>query len=286
MRIVLEPHVALYLETVGAQTRGLEFSGLGFIKIDGEDLVVYDVVLMDIGSEGFTEFDTAQIAALMQREDRQQMRLWFHCHPIGTGTPGPENWSGTDENTAVNTPLGGVPELVGWSAAIVRTPRGWVGRVDNHKTRQTLHVEVAGQVDQAGFDSISRLVARKVSREATARFGKIGSRALPFEDTALTLPRSLAELDEIDLGPIDRDNYAGDEDYLADLAAYEGADREDLEIDANGDVWLGTDKVGAGCAPFGREESPAQKLLKLSKAKFYQPSIWSRILTRKPDEHR
>lgn len=51
-------------------------------------------------------------------------------HPVGDGNPGPHNWSGRDERTATQEPLGGVPQLVQWSCSIVLTPKGWVGRVD------------------------------------------------------------------------------------------------------------------------------------------------------------
>ena len=33
--------------------------------------------------------------------------------------------------------------MIKWSAAIVHTPRGWVGRVDNHLKGKTFHVPVA-----------------------------------------------------------------------------------------------------------------------------------------------
>lgn len=75
---------------------------------------------------------------------RQQ---WFSSnrmrHPLGNGKPGPHNWSGTDEHTATQEPLGGVPGLVPWSVAIVLTSGGWVGRVDFHTPKsQIFHCAV------------------------------------------------------------------------------------------------------------------------------------------------
>jgi uncharacterized protein with PIN domain len=73
-----------------------------------------------------------------------RLKLWFHRHPIGSGTPGdPGNWSGTDNYTATKEPMGVDPKLVQWSVAIVRTPGGWVGRVDLHvPTPKTFHCAV------------------------------------------------------------------------------------------------------------------------------------------------
>lgn len=64
-------------------------------------------------------------------------------HPLGNGNPGPHNWSGTDEKTCTEEPLGSPAALTNWAAAIVITPKGWVGRIDSFKNgHKTLHLPV------------------------------------------------------------------------------------------------------------------------------------------------
>jgi hypothetical protein len=103
-------------------TKGREFSGLGLIEKDGEVFYVLDVDLLGVGSTGFTEFSPERAHTLPLDPRR---KLWFHKHPIA-------GWSGQDEYTATKEPLGGPPQLVRWSVAIVLTPNGWIGRVDIH----------------------------------------------------------------------------------------------------------------------------------------------------------
>ena len=67
MKIKLLPLVALKLEVCGAQTRGLEFSGFGWVYIDGNDIVVYDVEFFNVGSESYTEIDTHIMVELANR---------------------------------------------------------------------------------------------------------------------------------------------------------------------------------------------------------------------------
>jgi hypothetical protein len=145
VKIVLAPNVAINLEALTNQVQGNEFSGFGFCNREKDALVVYDFVLMNVGSYGYTEIDPKKILELGKREDACNARVWVHRHPIGNGIPGPWNWSGTDEQSIRETPLGGIPELVQWSASIVRTPAGWVGRIDNHFKKTTVHVPVEGQ---------------------------------------------------------------------------------------------------------------------------------------------
>lgn len=157
IKIVLEPRIAMALETFVSETQGKEFSGFGFVRVEGGKLVVYDYILLDVGSEGYTEISQEDVLAMSQRADVASMRLWFHRHPIGNGLPGPHNWSGMDENTIRTSPLGGIPKLIGWSAAIVRTPNGWVGRIDNHVKENTVHVAVEPQVCYEEFQRVRKL---------------------------------------------------------------------------------------------------------------------------------
>jgi len=162
MKIKLLPEVALKLEVCGAQTRGLEFSGFGWVYSDGENIIVYDIEVYNVGSEVYTEIDTRTMVELANREDAGDMRLWFHRHPVGNGTPGPHNWSAMDHNTIRTIPLGGIPELVKWSCAIVRTPYGWVGRIDNHITKKTEHVDVEPNVNKVFYNKIDELKWQRI----------------------------------------------------------------------------------------------------------------------------
>lgn len=154
MKIRLKPNVFIKLEAVRVAVGGLEYSGLGFVDVikEGEETVfeVYDVVLMDVGSSVFTEIPAEKILPLMDRPDAKKMKLWFHRHPVGNETPGKHNWSGTDEDTATKTPLGGVPDMVKWALSIVRTPQTWVGRIDRFKDGavQTVHLPVVWNTDR------------------------------------------------------------------------------------------------------------------------------------------
>jgi len=159
MKIIVEAQVALDLERYVAQNP-LEFSGFGFCRREGDDLVMYDFAYLAGGSYGWTQIEPEKILALTKREDAGNARIWVHRHPLGNGKPGPHNWSSTDENTIQTAPLGGMPELIGWSASMVRTPKGWVGRIDNHLTKQTIHVEVVNEL----FTIINRIAAMAFGR--------------------------------------------------------------------------------------------------------------------------
>jgi hypothetical protein len=164
MKIVLQPHVAIGLEAAVSATHGLEFSGFGWARIEGDELVVYDYVILDIGSSGYTEFGPEQIIPLLERDDHADMKLWFHRHPVGDGIPGPHNWSGRDNQTILFEPLGSTPEMVKWSASIVRTPRGWVGRIDRYLPEmRTVHVDVEPGIPQEQFDLLHAMLSAKMA---------------------------------------------------------------------------------------------------------------------------
>jgi len=146
IKLRMTASVALRLETAVKETRGLEFSGLGFCKQERGGIVIYDVVVMHVGSEAYTEIDPKSVIDLMEREDNENMHVWFHRHPVGNGIPGRHCWSGMDENTIQTNPLGGIPELVKWSISIVRTPGGWVGRLDDHINKTTMHIPLHPQL--------------------------------------------------------------------------------------------------------------------------------------------
>jgi hypothetical protein len=142
MKIVVTPECMSRLMAVSNMTQPDEWSGLGFSKNEGGNIVLYDFVPLDVGSFAYTEIPTPKLLELMKRPDYSNMKGWIHRHPMGSGTPGPFNWSGTDTNTIYTAPLGGLPELVGWSWSMVLTPSGWVGRIDNHIKKTVVHLEV------------------------------------------------------------------------------------------------------------------------------------------------
>lgn len=160
MKIQLSDQVALKLMTIANLTEGLEFSGFGFVEISGGDFMIYDAVILDIGNEVFTEIEPSLLFNLMERTDARNMKLWIHRHPLGNGLPGKHNWSGTDNRTIAETPLGGHPDLVKWSCSMVLTPRGWVGRIDNHLKNITRHIEVIPQCNDA-YKTYDEIITRK-----------------------------------------------------------------------------------------------------------------------------
>ena len=172
MKIRLKPNVFVRLEAATVLTGGLEFSGFGFVEIkkeEGETIFeVYDVVVLDVGSQAFTEIDGTKILPLLDRPDAKKMKLWFHRHPLGNDTPGRHNWSGTDEHTATKEPLGGVPEMVKWALSIVRTPKTWVGRIDrfDNGTTKTVHLPVAYCMDQDFMAKVTTLKNEYVAKVA------------------------------------------------------------------------------------------------------------------------
>ena len=163
MKIILTPEIALKLHTF-ARIYTKEFSGFGFIERDGDNLKVYDIVVLDVGSESFTEIPTKKILDLMNRPDADKMKLWYHKHPVN-------GWSGTDENTIKTAPLGGIPDLVKWSASIVLTPNlGWIGRVDSYKTGKTIIADVVPNYHQWAQTTLDEIIASKPKRVFVPRY--------------------------------------------------------------------------------------------------------------------
>lgn len=141
MKIVLSPSVSMNLEAIVHQVGKQEFSGIGFCQVIDGDIYCYQTLLLDVGSVGYSEIPSKRLKKAMEnRPDRDNARLWFHRHPI-------EGWSATDTETIEQAPLGGIPELVRWSASIVRTPTRWIGRIDNHIRKTHMEVEVEPNID-------------------------------------------------------------------------------------------------------------------------------------------
>lgn len=143
-----------------------EFSGLGFCHVYPDHLEIYELRVLDYGTYASTNIPPEVIAALLADPELnpKDLRAWLHKHPIGSGKPGADNWSSTDNLTIETQPLGGVPELVGWSAAVVLTPHGPVGRIDNHLSKKTVHVPV-----ELPFVDLSMMLAQKKESESDLR---------------------------------------------------------------------------------------------------------------------
>lgn len=163
MIIKIPSHVFLLLETYCATAGGKEVSGLGTVHYEAGDFIVDNVWLLDVGSEVFTEIPSERIARLLKTPDldHSALKLWWHRHPVGNGIPGQHNWSGTDEHTITKAPLGMTPELVKWSVSIVRTPLGWVGRVDHYVKSRISHVAVDQVLTPEEHESIVKLAASR-----------------------------------------------------------------------------------------------------------------------------
>lgn len=144
MKILFSPPAALQFLAAAVIAGENEFSGVGFCKRTKDALEVYDLRVLHYGSYASTTITPEALAEVLSEPGvvQDDLRVWIHKHPLGNGKPGKDNWSSTDDQTILNSPLGGIPELVGWSASVVLTPRGPVGRIDNHLAKRTQHVPV------------------------------------------------------------------------------------------------------------------------------------------------
>jgi hypothetical protein len=107
---------------------------------------------------------------------------------MGSGIPGPHNWSATDNNTILTAPLGGHPQMVRWSVSVVLTPAGWVGRVDNHLTQKTQHCTVEPQAQEA-YAMIEGVLDAKREKEINALASKVLEQFNELDLTDLGLTR-------------------------------------------------------------------------------------------------
>ena len=172
MNIFISPEIFLRLCVIEDIAGDREFSGYGFVNVENRDgdkaFTVYDIELLDIGSPGFTEFSSAKILKILDREDANRMKLWFHRHPFGNGVPGPHNWSETDNSTCTNEPLGCPdPDKVGWALAMVLTPKGWVGRIDQFKDggHKVTHIPVHADIDFSFVEKTEKLLKEQIETE-------------------------------------------------------------------------------------------------------------------------
>lgn len=165
--VIIPAMQLLKLETWCASAGGKEVSGIGTMKYEKGKFLVQEVFLCAGGSEVFTQIEPEHIMEVVKQGiDPSLIKLWWHRHPVGNGLPGPHCWSGTDQNTIVTAPLGSSPALVEWSVSIVRTPYGWVGRMDDYRKEHTLHCKVS-QI----FEPVEHAHLKKVITERTRQAG-------------------------------------------------------------------------------------------------------------------
>lgn len=161
MKVVIPDNILLHLESWIASAHGREVSGVGIMDIDQEKgtFSIQKVWLLAAGSSAYTEIPGATMAKLVSEGiTPDQIKLWWHRHPVGNGSPGPHNWSSTDDHTAMREPFGISPDMVGWMVSIVRTPLGWVARYDNHKRMYTVHMPVTTSVNGSNHQSVIKLI--------------------------------------------------------------------------------------------------------------------------------
>jgi hypothetical protein len=230
MKIYIEPECMARLMTVATLTSPQEFSGLGFCEMEGDTIRVYDYVLLDIGTSVFTEIPVSELLKLTQRPDYSKMKAWIHFHPLGNGVPGKHNWSGTDEATIQQTPLGGLPEMVKWSVSLVLTPGGWVGRIDNYLTHKTLHLEVFPSL-KSEYDAVMAVHFRKQA-EKEEQVAQIEERVLELPDEFLRdLGMEREDLFALALEKAGIHDYYGDQDILnPSREGYNGWDEYDYRF--------------------------------------------------------
>lgn len=194
-----------------------EFSGFGWVRINGKDLEIYDVILLDIGSYAYTEIKPEAFNFIPTRPDRLNMRVWFHKHPI-TG------WSSLDNYTIRNEPLGQDPLNVKWSVSIVHTPRGWIGRLDTYGPGgKTVDLEVRTLVDARFQQMVDNVIKLK---------GKLPE--LNYGNSEVPLKKNLADSETEQV--FDDDEYWEEDDEPEIEYGYEEDDDwEDDDDEEDGD---------------------------------------------------
>ena len=241
-----------------------EFSGLGWGRREkrGKDnvLVIYRIVFLDVGSYGYTQINITpeQIAQWSAEPDYENLKLWFHRHPIS-------NWSGRDEQTARLEPMGSVPEMMEWAAAIVRTPRGWIGRIDTFRSG-------SGETDmygKPGKTMVAEVIPNSFRSVQKTFFAIVEKKD---KDTARELRNEFAGahkrriVDDIE-NEVEVDN--ADEVSIEDLGSEEALEGVNCPMCDGDECYSGDNGVTAECADCGtqfqvpRNFKPRQGLLEL-----------------------
>ena len=169
MTFVIPDSLLIHLETWISSAGGREVSGVATMVANPEKktFTMNKCWLMAAGSIAYTEIPAERMANLIKEGVRpDQIKVWWHRHPVGNGIPGGHNWSGRDNQTIRDEPFGIEPEMVGWLLSIVRTPRGWVARYDNHLRKETTHMPVTTRISSEQHAAAAKLIGRHVEAEA------------------------------------------------------------------------------------------------------------------------
>jgi hypothetical protein len=142
-------------------------------------------------------------------------------HPIDT-------WSGTDLNTILTQPLGGVPELVRWSASIVLTPHGWIGRVDNYLNHTTIECQVEPNAFSWARETLDGILREKSKSAPLPLFESTTRFVQPrFADDELDAEWYEEQLANADLSEEDREDLEAELETLEIEQLRDEAEKED-----------------------------------------------------------
>ena len=175
LTFIIPDGLLIHLETWISSAAGREVSGVGIMEKDPEakTFTLRKCWLMAAGSVAYTEIPGAKMMKLIKEGVRpDQLKVWWHRHPVGNGIPGPHNWSGTDNNTIRNEPFGIDPSMVKWLLSIVRTPRGWVARYDSHEAKKTIHMSVNTRISPKEYEATASLVEQHSQAEMKANMSQ------------------------------------------------------------------------------------------------------------------
>jgi len=178
MTFVIPDGLLIHLETWISSAGGREVSGVATMNVNAEakTFTMSKCWLMAAGSVAYTEIPAERMQNLIKEGVRpDQIKVWWHRHPVGNGIPGGHNWSGRDNQTIRDEPFGIEPEMVGWLLSIVRTPRGWVARYDNHLRKETTHMPVTTRISPKAHEAAYKLIERHEQAEAKIQQSKASS---------------------------------------------------------------------------------------------------------------
>jgi hypothetical protein len=176
LTINLCPKTAMTLEHIYVSVYPLEFSGLAVVDMKKSDLKIENgeikgrlqvgkFYLLDIGNEGYTEFNLDP--KIIPVSEWPLLKVWIHAHGVGNAVPGPHNWSTIDQENMEKSPCGNTPAEIGWAVAVVRNRYGFTAQMRNYKKEIVQYCLVTPQVD---FDALGCI--EPLYQKALARKGK------------------------------------------------------------------------------------------------------------------
>ena len=79
--ITFDKDVMLMLQEAALATRN-EFSGFGFVNRVEGGFFIYDAVILNVGTYGYTQINPEELMPLLDRSDAGSMKCWVHRHPL------------------------------------------------------------------------------------------------------------------------------------------------------------------------------------------------------------